>query len=322
MKNLIYPIAIFCLFAIFSCSSEKKENANGEKQALKIAVIPKGTTHIYWKSIKKGAEKAAAELGVEILWQGPQKEDDRQMQIQVVQNFVGRNVDGIILAPLDDRSLVPSVKAAISHHIPVVIIDSDLSTKDYSSYVATDNYAGGKLCAKRLAEVTGGKGKLVVMPYSEGSASTIEREKGFMEGIKEYAPGLVILSSNQYAGATMEKALKTSQNLINQYGKEATAYFASNESSSAGMLRALQISGIAGKVKFVGFDVNETLLSALNKGEVDGLAMQNPIHMGYTSVKTIVSVIKKEKFEKKIDTGVKMVTKENVGSPEIKSLLY
>ncbi|RDC64475.1 ABC transporter substrate-binding protein [Adhaeribacter pallidiroseus] len=304
-----------------STSQESGSTAKAAGEPLKIAVIPKGATHNYWKSVHAGAMKAAKELGnVEVLWQGPQKEDDRQMQIQVVQNFISRGVNGIVLAPLDERSLVPPVKAALNRKIPVVIFDSDLAAKDYASYVATDNLAGGKLCAKRLAELTGGKGNIILLRYSEGSASTHAREEGFLAGMQEYAPNAKIVSSNQYAGATMEKAFQASQNLINRFAN-VDGVFCPNESSTQGMLRALQTAGKAGKVKLVGFDSNETLVAALNNGTIQGLALQDPFNMGYLGVKTAVSVIRGEKFEKHIDTGITMATKENINEPAIKTLL-
>ncbi len=267
-----------------------------------------------------GAEQAAKELGAEVIWQAPQKEDDRQMQIQTVQNFVSRGVDAIALAPLDDRALTPSVQAAKRRNIPVIIFDSRLQGNDFTAYVATDNFKGGQLCAQRLAEVMGDQGKVVVLKYSEGSAATLEREAGFMEEIKKHSQ-IRIISDNQYAGATMEKAFQVSQNLMNRFGAEAQGIFASNESATQGMLRALQLAGKAGKVKFVGFDVNKTLYEAVKSGQIQGVAVQDPVKMGYESVKTAIAVINKQPYEKTVDTGVKMITSENLQDAEVQRLL-
>lgn len=302
-----------------AAGSEAGNNESGNKK-LRIAVIPKGSTHSYWKAIHAGAAKAAQEKGVEILWQGPQKEDDRQLQIQVVQNFVSRGVDAIVLAPLDDRSLVTPVNAAVKRNIPVVIIDSDLQSDAFSSFVATDNKMGGRLCAKRLSELLGGKGKVIMLRYSEGSASTAQREEGFLEGIKEYGPNIELISTNQYAGATMERAFQASQNLLNRF-TQVDGVYCPNESSTQGMLRALQTSGKAKKVKFVGFDSNEALIAGIKNGEIHGLALQNPFKMGYEGVLTAVAVVNKEPYEKKIDTGVVLATNENITNSEIQELL-
>lgn len=306
-----------------SCGGQSQQNndtqANGEGKKIRIGMIPKGATHTHWKTVQAGAQKAADEEGVELIWQGPQKEDDRQAQIQVMQNFISQGVDVIALAPLDAQSLVPQVQSAVKRNIPVIIFDSALDSDLPSSYIATNNYKGGVLCAKRLAEVMGGKGKVLALRYAEGSASTLEREKGFLDSIKVY-PGIQIVSDNQYAGATMEKAFQTSQNLLNRF-QDIEGVFCSNESATQGMLRALQNAGKAGKIKFVGFDYNATLIEAAQKGEVLGLALQDPFRMGYESMKAAVALSKKQPVEKVIDTGVQMLTPENLNSPEMQKLV-
>jgi ribose transport system substrate-binding protein len=324
VKQVLLAFTIAAAGILSGCGNSSdlgRSGGEGDKQRLRIAVIPKGSTHFFWKSVHAGALKAAEEVNVEIIWQGPQKEDDRQMQIQVVQNFVSRGVDGIVLAPLDDRSLVPPVKAALNRSIPVVVFDSDLAFKDYASFVATDNYEGGRLSAKRLTNLMAGKGKAIMLRYSEGSASTADRERGFLDGMKEYGPQIELISTNQYAGATFEKAFQASQNLLNRFGGEIEGVYTPNESSTQGMLRALQTAGKAGKIKFVGFDSNETLMKALRNGEIQGLAVQDPFNMGYMSVKTAAAVIRGEKFVKRIDTGITMVTPDNVDNPQMQELI-
>lgn len=291
---------------------------------LKIAVIPKGTTHEFWKSIHAGAEKAASELDVEIIWKGPQKEDDREQQIQVVQSFVSSEVDGIVLAPLDARALVNPVREAAQAGIPVVIIDSGLEAeagKDFISYVATDNYQGGVLGARRLAEKMGGTGNLIVLRYQEGSASTDQRERGFLETIQKEFPNIKVLSDNQYAGATTETAMQAAQRLLSQF-QDIQGFFCPNESSTFGSLRALEEDGRAGKVPFVGFDSSEKLVQALREGKIQGLTLQNPMKMGYLGVKTVVAHIRGEAVEQHIDTGAAMVTPENMEQPEIQEILF
>lgn len=286
---------------------------------LSIAVIPKGTTHEFWKSIHAGAVKAGDELGVEIIWKGPQREDDREMQIQVVEDFISRKVSGIVLAPLDDKALARPVKEAMKRKVPVVIIDSGLQGKDYVSFVATDNHKGGMLGGERLAELLGGKGKVILLRYQEGSASTMERERGFLEAMKKHA-GIEIVSENQYAGATAEAAYQKSEDLLTRF-KDVNGIFCPNESSTFGMLRALKDAGLAGKVKFVGFDASEPLVAGLREGNIHGLVVQNPFKMGELGVRTIVAVIKGEKVKERIDTGVAIVTPENIEQQEIKDLL-
>jgi len=290
-----------------------------------IAVIPKGTTHEYWKSVHAGANKAAAEFGVNVIWKGPLKEDDRSAQISVVEDFIARGVDGIVLAPLDDSALALPVRNAAAADIPVVIFDSALKGQDYVSFVATDNHKGGEIAGDDVVKLLGGKGNVAMLRYQEGSASTMEREKGFLDAIAK-APGIKVVSSNQYGGATAESAQKASENLIASLKKAdgtlgVDAVYTPNESTTFGMLRALQEQNLAGKVKFVGFDASSKLVAALKDGQINGLVIQNPFKMGYLSVKSMKDHLDGKPVEKRIDTGATLATKENASDPAIKAIL-
>lgn len=304
------------------CGARSSDDSDGTSaETLQIAVIPKGTTHEFWKSIHAGAVAGAQEAGVEIIWQGPQKEDDRQMQIQVVQNFVSRGVDAIVLAPLDSRSLTRPVEAAVGRGIPVIIIDSGLDSEVQSSFIATNNYEGGRMGGRHLAELIGGKGNVVMLRYQEGSASTTAREQGFLDALEEFAPDADLLVNNMYAGATMEKALQVSQNILNRFS-QIDAIWTPNESSTQGMLRALETSGRAGTIKFVGFDVNETLLGAMRAGNLHGLVVQDPFAMGYQGVLTAVAAVRGEGVDEKVDTRSVLVTPDNIDDEDIQELIH
>jgi ribose transport system substrate-binding protein len=293
-----------------------------------IAVIPKGTTHEYWKSINAGAVKAQRELGaakgiaVNIIWKGPLLEDDREQQIQVVENFVGRNVSAIVLAPLDSRALVAPVEEAVAAGIPVVIIDSGLNSKLPSSTVATDNRKGGRIGARRLGTLLGGKGRVVMLRYEVGSDSTEQREAGFLEVMKSDFPGIALISTDQYGGATRETAYRAAQNLLNRFGDQTDGIFAPNESTASGTLLALRETGLAGKLRFVGFDANEQLVTALRQGDIQGLVVQDPLKMGYLGVTTVVAVLRHEPVALSIDTGVGLVTRDNMDDPVISALIH
>lgn len=297
-------------------------------QSYQVAVIPKGTTHEFWRSIHAGALAAAGELKdegvtVNVIWKGPLREDDREQQIQVVENFVGRGVSGIVLAPLDAKALVAPVQEAQSASIPVVIIDSALDSKIPAATVSTDNYKGGTLGARRLGTLLGGNGKVILLRVLAGSTSTMQREAGFLDTITKEFPGIEILSSDQHAGPTRDTAYRISQTLLNRYGRDVTGVFAPNESSATGMLLALKEAGLAGgKVKFVGFDTGTQTVAALREGDIQGLVVQSPFKMGYLGVKTLVSVLRGGKAEKEIDTGCALVTKENMDEPAMADLLH
>ena len=325
MQRSAILIVIAGLFVIAGCTKPTGSTPGSKK--LIIAVIPKGTTHEFWKSIHAGSNKAAQELTaqgteVEVIWKGPLREDDREQQIQVVEGFTTQGVNGIVLAPLDDRALVRPVEDAKRASVPTVIIDSGLQTDAIVSFVATDNRKGGSLAADRMGQLLNGKGKVLVLRYAEGSASTTEREEGFLTEIKAKFPGIELVSTDQYAGATRDTAKRASENLLNRFGDDVQGIFTPNESSTAGMLLALQDINKAGKVSFVGFDSSQAFIDAMNKGELHGIVVQNPFNMGYLGVKTMVDQLLGKTVEKKIDTGVMLVTKDNMESPEVKTLLH
>ena len=303
----------FVFVLVASCSTKD--------EGVVVAVIPKGTTHEFWKSIHAGALDAAKEAGAEVIWKGPPKEDDRAQQQKVVEDFVTKKVSGIVLAPLDERALAPQVREATQAGIPVVIIDSDLKDADYLSFVATDNVKGGELGAERLGTLLGGKGRVIMLRHQEGHASTTNRETGFLDTMKSKFPGIQLISDNQYGGPTAATSQTAAENLLTRFNKEVDGIFCSNESATFGMLLALQSAGLAGKVKFVGFDASEKLVAALRKEEIHGLVVQNPYKMGFLGVRAILQHLKKQPVEKRVDTGVVMAIKENMDGPEVKKLL-
>src|SRR6267142_5114638 len=247
MRKLITLVILLVSVTGISCNTSGQQGA-GAKKKLTIAVIPKGTTHEFWKSIHAGANKAAREFTsqgteVELNWKGPLREDDREQQIQVVEGFSSQGVNGIVLAPLDNRALVRPVEEAKRAGVPTVIIDSGLESTAIESFVATDNRKGGMLAADRLGQLLNGKGKVLMLRYAEGSASTTDREEGFLGEIKQKFPGIELVSTDQYAGATRDTAKRASENLLNRFGDEVQGIFTPNESATAGMLLALQDLG-------------------------------------------------------------------------------
>ena len=321
-KTLFVLLALTLIATAVGCNRSK---TNAKK--LTIAVIPKGTSHEFWKSIHAGAIKAQRELStngaeIEIIWKGPLREDDRDQQIQVVEGFTTQGVNGIVLAPLDNRALARPVEEAKSAGVPTVIIDSALESNSIVSFVATDNRKGGMLGADRLGELLGGKGKVILLRYAEGSASTEEREAGFLQEMKQKYPNIELISTNEYAGATRDKAKSASENLLNRFGDDGQGIFCPNESTTAGMLSALQDAGKAGKVMFVGFDATQMFVDAMKAKQLHGIVVQNPFNMGYLGVRTIVESLQGKSVEKRVDTGVTMITPDNLDAPDAQTLLH
>ena len=162
--------------------------ACGRRKKRAIAVIPKATSHMFWLTVQQGAFDAGREFNVDILWNGPATETDFSRQIQIMDSMIAQHVDGIALAAGDRNALVASVDRAAAAHIPVTVFDSGLDSTNYVSYVATDNVEAGRAAARALIELLGGKGKIGVILHAPGSASTMDRERGFTETMAAEGP--------------------------------------------------------------------------------------------------------------------------------------
>jgi ribose transport system substrate-binding protein len=314
----------------------------------RIAVIPKGLTHEFWQSIHRGADRAAADLGkqgvaVEVLWDGPAKENDSSEQIKLIETKAGMGINGLVLAPQDSMQMLKPVQQVVAKNIPVVIIDSGLDKEALAKnpelivkYVATNNYHGGQLAAERLLKVLNAAGvkdqKIVLFRYAPGSESTEQRENGFKDFIdkaiadhKPSDPTITWVSENQYAGATVSDAEKTAGPLLGGLrDQEGVGIFAVNESAATGMLNSMKTLGLAKKFKYVGFDSSVQLLGAVRDGEIDGLVVQDPYKMGYIALWTLVQSLEGNDVSeggKTFSTGEYVVTRDNIDDPETKELI-
>jgi ribose transport system substrate-binding protein len=279
-----------------------------------------GTTHEFWKAVHAGALTAARELGVEIIWKGPLKEDDRNEQMQIVETLAGAGIDALVLSPIDDRALLRPVADARRAGIPTVVFNSALGGDEHVAYVATDNERGGVLAARAVGELTGGRGRLILVRVTEGVEGTRKREEGFLATLRAEFPGVSVLSENRYGGTSTESAYQTMENLLSRFA-EVEAVFTPNESTTFGCMRALQDHGLAGKVVHIGFDSSAKLVEALETGELRGLVLQDPFDMGYRSVRTAVAHLRGEPYERNGTTAVVLATPENMREPSVARLL-
>lgn len=289
---------------------------------VRIAVIPKGTTHEFWQSVHAGAKQAGAARGAEVTFRGPEREDDREQQIALVQNTIASRPSAIVLAPLDNAALVGPVREATRAGIPVVIIDSGLDAMagvDYVGMVATDNANAGRLAGEHLRTLLPSGGKVLVLRYLEGSQSTTEREDGCIAALRE-GTGIEVIDPGRYAGATRAQAQEAAENLIAATAS-FDAVFCPNEPTTFGMLLALRSRGLAGKVKFVGFDSSEAAIEGLRRGQVQGIVVQNPIRMGRLGVEAALDHLAGKPVASVIDTGAMLVTPSNMDTQEARDLL-
>ena len=314
-KNNIAVILILAVSAVlFTLGVIKKVQhmiSGTSQQKNIIAVIPKGTDSMWWEVVHKGAKQAAEEEGYEISWNGPEQETDREKQIQVVSDALAREVTALVLGPNDATALVGSVEKAKASGIPVVIIDSSIETDQYDSFAATDNYAGGADAARRLGSAMNGRGKVILMCFVQNSVSTDDRAKGFRETLGKEFPDIRIIDEQYTTQGSVEEARQKTSDMLIRF-TDVDGVFAVNMPTSIGAYMALQSQKLAGKVKFVGFDSDRILLAGIEKGEVEALIVQDPYKIGYTGVKTAISVLRGQPVEKVIPIPSMIVDKNNL----------
>ncbi|HEY0701546.1 MAG TPA: substrate-binding domain-containing protein [Candidatus Acidoferrales bacterium] len=293
---------------------------------LKIAAVPQGSLHKYWRAMQAGAEKAVRDLkaesvDVQFLWKAPMREDDRDEQTKILESVLRQRLDGVLLAPFDSRTFVPLVDRAAADGTSTVVVDSALDSSRILTFIATDNEKAGGLAAERMAEVLAGLGKVVILRYQEGSASTRAREEGFRQRLSRY-PEIKVMLSEEFAGATRASAKSASETLLARHGSDLAGIFTPNESSTAGMVMALSGRASAAEpVAHVGFDTSDLYFDMLRTNKLKGLVAQDPFRMGELGVKAIADHARGKSVPRRIDTGAKMITSANMDSPEIVELL-
>jgi ribose transport system substrate-binding protein len=292
---------------------------SGGNQNITIAVMPKGTKHVFWQAVKAGAEAAGKEEGVTIRFEGPANEGNITDQVNLVSTMVNSKVSGIVLAATDATALGRPAKDAIAKGVPVVTIDSGVTDPEASlAYIATDNVAGGRAAAEELAKAIGEKGKVGLLLFQKGSASSDDREKGFKEGIAKY-PGIQLVSTLE--ANDPQKSTETTLNMLTAH-PDIAGIFAANEPNGVGAANAVKQKGLAGKVKVIAYDSSPEEIKAIEDGIIQATIVQDPFQMGYKGVKTVLQAIRKQNIEQKVvDSGMTVVTKANLNTPEVQKLL-
>jgi len=293
--------------------------ASGAKERYEIGVVPKGLAHQFWLTVRAGAEAGGEEFNADIIWQGPSAETEIAKQITIIEDMISSRVDAVVMAACDENALIATLQKAIDAGITVVTIDSGVKSDIPVSFVATDNIAGARAAAAELARLVGEEGKVGLIPFVPGSATSEMREQGFKDGIKEYPK--IELDSVLYCHSDVAKGMNVTQDMMTSC-PDLKGIFAANEAGAIGCAQALRAAGKAGVVKLVAFDGSDEEIAALKDGTVQALVVQNPFQMGYLGVKAAVDHIEGRPVEKRIDTGVTVVTMANFNEPDIQKLLY
>lgn len=320
MKKTLSIVTLLCAALFLGTGCEKESSVSETPSAAKhvIAVIPKLTNTVFWQSVLAGAKAAGRDFGYDIIWDGPDRETNSARQIEIVDEAIARHVEGVVLAPVDRTGLVPSVDKLAELKIPCVIIDSGLDAVHFVSFASTDNYQGGVLAAQRMGHVLGGKGNVLVVRHIAGSHATVKRVSGFTDTISNDFPGIKIVESES-GQDTAEIAKKVTAEMLQRH-PDVQGLFACNVDVSVGALQALQEAKRT-DVKMVAFDPDKSLLDGLRSGEVSAIIVQDPYKMGYEGLKAVALHNKGQSSPRLIDTGVEVVTSENLTEPKIMRLL-
>jgi ribose transport system substrate-binding protein len=308
------------------CGGAVLGGCGGGDKKLSIAVIPKGTSHVFWQSVHAGANRAARELGIDDpVWEGPTSEKEVGRQINIVDDMMARGVSALVLAPLDQKALAKSVERAYEK-MPVVIFDSAIvGTDKYTAFVATDNEKGGRLAGEHMLKLLGEEGgQVILVRYAPESASTLAREKGFRDAVTK-GPSVKLIQT-AFASPGREEARAVVADVL-VGNADARGIFACNESTAVGALMALKekppmLQKVKdGKLHFIGFDSSPELAEALDQGTIHALVLQDPVRMGYNALKAAYAALKGQAVAKDQPIEPTLITPQNKDKPGMAQLL-
>ncbi|MCX6623934.1 MAG: substrate-binding domain-containing protein [Acidobacteria bacterium] len=308
--NRLLVSGLLSILLMGGCSRDRKRV---------IGVVPKSTSHVFWVTVENGARAAGKELGVTIEWNGAQTESDITRQIQIVDSMITRRVDGIAVAASERKALVQVLDRAAAAGIPVTVFDSGLDSENYLTFISTNNYEAGRMGGRKLAELLGGKGKVAILLHAPGSLSTMDRERGFEDVLREEFPKLQIVA-RQYGMADRAKSVASSENMLTAH-PDLDGFFASSEPSASGVSLALVARGLGGKVKFVAFDASESMIADMRRGVISATVVQDPYRMGYESVRTLVDKLNGRTPPKRMDLNARVIDKSDLDKPDVIKLL-
>jgi ribose transport system substrate-binding protein len=247
-------------------------------------------------------------------------ETEYSRQIQIVDSMVARRVDGLAVAATDKTALAAAIDRAAKAGIRVTVFDSGVDTENILTFVATNNYEAGRMGARKLAELIGGAGKVALLMNAPGSASTMEREKGFEDAVAGEFPAVAIVA-RQYGMSDRAKARDAAENFLSAHA-DLRGIFASAEPSSVGAALAIKGRNLTEKVSLVAFDSTEGMVEDLRGGAIDAMVVQDPFRLGYEAVKTQVDALEGRQVPKRSDLAARVIAREDLDKPDVQALLF
>ncbi|MGR6432549.1 substrate-binding domain-containing protein [Rhizobium sp. PAMB 3174] len=290
------------------------------EEKMYIPLISKGFQHQFWQAVKSGADKAAADLGVEVTFEGPDTEAQVDKQIDMLSAALAKHPRAIGFAALDSQAAIPLLKKAQSENIPVIAFDSGVDSDIPVSTCSTDNVAAAALAADKMAEMIGDSGKVALVVHDQTSRTGIDRRDGFVNQMKEKHPNVEIVDI-QYGAGDQLQSTEITKSII-AANPDIKGIFGANEGSALGVVNGVKETGNVGKIVVIGYDSGKGQKQAIMDGVMAGAITQNPVGIGYETVKAAVAAVKGEPVEKHIDTGFYWYDKSNMEDPKIAAVLY
>jgi ribose transport system substrate-binding protein len=306
-----------------ACNAEDADSSttsepSGDKPY--VAIVSKGFQHQFWQAVKKGAEDAAKEFDIEITFEGPESESQVDKQIEMLRAALDKKPDALGFAALDSQAATPLLEEAQKSEIPIIAFDSGVESDIPLATASTDNKAAAALAADKMAEFIGEEGKIALVVHDQTSVTGVQRRDGFKEQIESKYPNIEIVDI-QYGGGDHLKSTDLAKAMI-QAHSDLKGIFGSNEGSAIGVVNAVQELNKSGELVVVGFDSGKQQIDAITSGLMSGAVTQNPVGIGYETVKAAVDAMNGKEVEKTIDTGFIWYDKDNIESEEVQNAIY
>ena len=326
MKKKLWLISLMLVLSVFlvACTDDggsgdkDKEGSSGDEKY--VAIISKGFQHQFWQAVKQGADEAAEEFGVKVTFEGPESESQVDKQIEMLRAALDKKPDAIGFAALDSKAAIPLLEEADENGLPIIAFDSGVDSELPLSTATTDNKAAAALAADKMAEAIDEKGKIAVIVHDQTSVTGVDRRDGFVEQIKSKYPDIEIVDI-QYGGGDHLKSTDLAKAIMAAHS-DLKGIFGANEGSAIGVVNAVRELNKSGEIVIVGFDSGKAQIDAIKDGLMIGAVTQNPVGIGYETVKAAVAAMKGETVEKVIDTGFYWYNSENLEDDEIKAAIY
>ncbi len=284
-----------------------------------VPLISKGFQHQFWQAVKAGADKAGAELGVTVTFEGPDNETQVDKQMDMLAAALANKPAAIGFAALDSQAAIPLLRQAQEAKIPVIAFDSGVDSDIPVALASTDNLAAAALAADKMAELIGDAGKVAVVAHDQTSRTGVDRRDGFVNRMKETHSGIEVVAI-EYGGGDHLKSTEITNALLAAH-PDLKGIFGTNEGSAIGVVNGVRELGSKG-ITIVGYDSGKAQTDAIREGLMAGAITQNPVGIGYETVKAAVAAAKGEAVSANIDTGFYWYDKSNIDAPEVAAVLY